>query len=115
MVFYELFCISRSRLVEANIKDLVKQTSLTVMNKGGVVRALKPWGDKQLPYRIRKHQEYHNEGFHWVMQFDANPTVVAELNKKLNVDPRVLRHTVIKLGSKLENVVQSPEKTGLRV
>lgn len=49
------------------------------------------------------------------MQFDANPTVVNELNKKLKVDPRVLRHAVIRLGTKLEDVVASAEKTGSRV
>ncbi|KAG0222582.1 30S ribosomal protein S6 [Mortierella sp. GBAus27b] len=115
MVFYELFCISRARLVEANLKDLVKQTSLIVMNKGGVVRNLKPLGEKQLPYRIKKHQEYHVQGFQWTMQFDANPTALNELNKRLKVDPRVLRHAVIRLGSKLEDVVASPEKTGTKV
>ncbi|KAF9542888.1 hypothetical protein KI688_006204 [Linnemannia hyalina] len=115
MVFYELFCISRTRLVEANLKDLVKQTSLIVMNKGGVVRNLKPLGEKQLPYRIRKHQEHHVQGYQWLMQFDANPTVVNELNKRLKVDPRVLRHAVIRLGSKLEDIVASAEKTGTRV
>jgi small subunit ribosomal protein S6 len=49
------------------------------------------------------------------MQFDANPSAVGELNKRLKVDPRVLRHAVIRLGSKLEDVVASPEKTGSRV
>lgn len=49
------------------------------------------------------------------MQFDANPTVVSELNKRLKVDPRVLRHAVIRLGSKLEDIVASAEKTGTRV
>ncbi|KAF9585181.1 hypothetical protein BGW38_003551 [Lunasporangiospora selenospora] len=112
MVFYELFCISRTRLVEANLKDMVKQASLVVMNKGGVIRSFKPLGEKQLPYRIRKHQAYHHNGFQWTMQFDANPTVIKLLSKKLNVDPRVLRHAVIRQGSKLEDVVTSAEKTG---
>lgn len=49
------------------------------------------------------------------MQFDANPSVVNELNKKLKVDPRVLRHAVIRLGSKLEDIVVSAEKTGTKV
>ncbi|KAK3815297.1 MAG: 30S ribosomal protein S6 [Benniella sp.] len=115
MVFYELFCISRTRLVEANLKDLVKQTSLIVMNKGGVVRSLKPLGEKQLPYRIRKHQEYHVQGFQWTMHFDSNPSAITELNKRLKVDPRVLRHAVIRLGSKLEDIIASPEKTGTKV
>lgn len=51
----------------------------------------------------------------WLMQFDANPSVINELNKRLKVDPRVLRHAVIRLGSKLEDIVVSAEKTGTKV
>lgn len=45
------------------------------------------------------------------MHFDANPLIVQDLSKKLAVDTRVLRHTFIKLGDKLETVVARPDKT----
>jgi small subunit ribosomal protein S6 len=45
------------------------------------------------------------------MHFDANPLIIQELGKKLAVDTRVLRHTFIKLGDKLETVVARPDKT----
>lgn len=48
---------------------------------------------------------------YWAMHFDANPLIVQELGKKLLVDTRVLRHTFIKLGDKLETVVARPDKT----
>jgi small subunit ribosomal protein S6 len=48
---------------------------------------------------------------YWAMHFDANPLIVQELGKKLSVDTRVLRHTFIKLGDKLETVVARPDKT----
>lgn len=48
---------------------------------------------------------------YWTMHFDANPLVVQDLGKKLAVDTRVLRHTFIKLGDKLETVIQRPDKT----
>jgi small subunit ribosomal protein S6 len=48
---------------------------------------------------------------YWLMHFDANPGTVQDLGKKLRVDPRVLRHTVVKLGSKLEHITARPEKT----
>lgn len=47
----------------------------------------------------------------WLLHFDANSTTVQELGKKLRVDPHLLRHTVIKLGSKLDDVTARPEKT----
>lgn len=48
---------------------------------------------------------------YWLMHFDANPLIVQELGKKLLVDSRVLRHTFVKLGDKLETVVARPDKT----
>jgi small subunit ribosomal protein S6 len=48
---------------------------------------------------------------YWAMHFDANPLIAQELGKKLAVDTRVLRHTFVKLGDKLETVVARPDKT----
>lgn len=48
---------------------------------------------------------------YWTMHFDANPLIIQELGKKLAVDTRVLRHTFIKLGDKLETVIERPDKT----
>jgi small subunit ribosomal protein S6 len=47
----------------------------------------------------------------WLMLLDANPTTIQVLGKKLRVDPHLLRHTVIKLGSRLDDVIACPEKT----
>jgi small subunit ribosomal protein S6 len=123
------------------LQDLLKTSALQVLDKGGVVRGFENWGSRILPHRIKRHQQYFNSGqyvvvviyelviqlsmaitnvlvtffstifSYWLMHFDANPTTVQELGKKLRVDPRVLRHNVIKLGSKLEDVTARPEKT----
>lgn len=63
--------------------------------------------------RVRKDLVINESSFvrYWAMHFDANPLIVQELGKKLLVDTRVLRHTFIKLGDKLENVVERPDKT----
>ncbi|CAO3612346.1 unnamed protein product [Cunninghamella blakesleeana] len=111
MPFYELVCIARSHLVETNLKDLIKTSATQVLQRGGVVRGFDNWGDKQLPHGIKRHQEYHTNGHYWLMHFDANPLIVQDLNKKLLVDSRVLRHTFIKLGDKLDTVVARPDKS----
>jgi len=49
---------------------------------------------------------YHEKGFYWLMKFDAHTTVVQELSRQMLVDQRVLRHTIIKLGSKLNEIVK---------
>jgi small subunit ribosomal protein S6 len=45
------------------------------------------------------------------MHFDAHPTVLQQLDTTLKQDPRVIRHTVIKLGSKVDELVDNPEKS----
>lgn len=39
----------------------------------------------------------YNEGYYTVYNFKANTDVVAELNRVLNIDDRILRHIVINL------------------
>ncbi|OZJ04951.1 hypothetical protein BZG36_01746 [Bifiguratus adelaidae] len=111
MPFYELVCIARSNLLQANLKDLVRTSTLQILDHGGVVRGFQNLGDRPIPHRIKKHQVYHNDGKYWLMHFDTNPTVVEGLTKKLRTDPRVIRHTVVRLGSKLEDVLQRPDQT----
>ncbi|KAI9318102.1 30S ribosomal protein S6 [Dichotomocladium elegans] len=111
MPFYELVCIARSHLAQSNLKDLIRSSATQVLQRGGVVRNLENWGDMKLPHRIKRHQEYFTEGQYLIMHFDANPLIVQDLGKKLLVDSRVLRHTFIKLGDKLETVVARPDKT----
>jgi len=45
------------------------------------------------------------------MHFDTNPVVIAELRKRLNKDPRVIRGNLVKLGEQLEDIVDRPDKT----
>ncbi|KAG2186300.1 hypothetical protein INT43_002738 [Umbelopsis isabellina] len=111
MPFYELVCIARSNLAKTNMHDLLKTSASQVLDKGGVVRGFENWGSRNLPHRIKRHQQYFDSGHYWLMHFDANPGTVQDLGKKLRVDPRVLRHTVVKLGSKLEHITARPEKT----
>ncbi|CAI2165258.1 16394_t:CDS:2 [Funneliformis geosporum] len=110
-MFYELLCIARAGLMEANFKDLVRKSAKHVLERGGVVRGFENWGEVSLPTRTRRHQEYHDRGHFWLMHFDTNPVVISELRKIFNNDPRVIRGNIIKLGEKLEDIVHRPDKT----
>lgn len=48
---------------------------------------------------------------YWTMHFDASPQLVTALQRKMRTDPRVVRWTVLKLGEKLEDVVQERVET----
>ncbi|KAJ1971308.1 hypothetical protein H4R35_005342 [Dimargaris xerosporica] len=113
MPFYELLCIAKDSLTHVNMKDLLKTSAVKVLDKGGAVRGFSYFGNKTLPHRIKRHQEYHNQGRYWMMHFDCNPLVLHDLEKSLKLDPRVLRHNVVKVKDSLQTfnyVKKQPSK-----
>ncbi|RUS14122.1 hypothetical protein BC938DRAFT_477525, partial [Jimgerdemannia flammicorona] len=54
---------------------------------------------------------YHKNGLYWMMYFDTHPTVIKELLKQMLLDSQVVWHTIIKIRSKLEEVVKRPDKS----
>ncbi|CAG8531759.1 1193_t:CDS:2 [Diversispora eburnea] len=82
-----------------------------VLEGGGIVRGFENWGSMPLVSRTRKHQEYHTHGHFWMMHFDTNPLVLHELRKQLNRDPRVIRGNLVKLGDRLHEIIERPDKT----
>ncbi|RKP08781.1 30S ribosomal protein S6 [Thamnocephalis sphaerospora] len=113
MPFYELVCIARARLTPAHLSEVLRTSARTVLDRGGVVRGFQNLGERELPYRMKRHQMYHTRGRYWLMHFDANPATVNELAERLRVDTRVVRHTMIKLGDRLDSVIARPDKTHL--
>ncbi|KAI9137689.1 ribosomal protein S6 [Paraphysoderma sedebokerense] len=103
MPLYELVCIAR-KLDKEPFKQLVKKTALAVMNRGGVVRNLENLGVNNLPYRMKRHQEFFNEGRYFTVRFDASPAIVETVSKEMYHDSRVIRYNVIKIGTKLEDI-----------
>ncbi|CCJ29224.1 unnamed protein product [Pneumocystis jirovecii] len=100
MVLYELLCISRADLKVKSLRELVKTSGSVIINKGGIIRDLEDWGNIVLPKKIKKHQQTHCEGHHWTMLFDSSPQTQFEVNKILKLDPRIIRHSIIRLGNK---------------
>jgi len=82
-----------------------------IFDQGGVVRQLKSDGTKVLPQRMRSHKTWHDVGDYWTMRFDASPKTMKLLTSTLKREPRVIRWTVIKLGEKLEDILEPPAKT----
>lgn len=62
MPLYELFCIAVSSTESAPLRDLIKTTSRLVLDHGGAVRGTQYWGNRVLPQRARRHQQWHSEG-----------------------------------------------------
>ncbi|PWN19965.1 hypothetical protein BCV69DRAFT_313173 [Microstroma glucosiphilum] len=104
MPLYELFCVSAASPSSAPFRELIRSTSRLVVDNGGVVRGMQYWGRRYLPQRTKRHQQYHYEGDHFLLQFDTSPPVLSVLNSRLRADPRVVKWTALKLGEKLHEI-----------
>ncbi|KIO32270.1 hypothetical protein M407DRAFT_241525 [Tulasnella calospora MUT 4182] len=111
MPLYEILCISAHAVKYEEIHGLVKQTALTVMNNGGVVRSINSWGTRTLPMRIKRYKASHNVADYWTMHFDASPKLMKSVAHSLKADERVLRWTTTKLGERLEDIAKPAEST----
>jgi small subunit ribosomal protein S6 len=124
MVLYELLMITRCNLRAAQsdyqgfaadrlaIKSLLTFCAKHVLNNKGVVRQFENLGSKPLPYRMKRHQEIFDNGSYFTMKFDSNPQSMQNLDKALKLNESVIRHSFLKLGSRLREISDyvPPEK-----
>lgn len=61
MVHYELALILRS-IPKENLKNILKTTATIILEEGALLRQLQNLGERKLPYRMRAHQQWFNEG-----------------------------------------------------
>ena len=69
-----------------------------------MIRGIANWGPFLLPRRTRVHQATHHSGHYFVMRFDASGQTQNMVRRTLGLDPRMLRFSVVKMGSTLEEV-----------
>lgn len=82
---------------------------MAVLGGGGVIRSIKNWDEQLLPRRTRKHQKYFDRGHYFLMRFDANGESQKGLRNTLGLDPRMVKFSVVKVASKLDDVVKAEE------
>ncbi|KAJ7924908.1 hypothetical protein B0H13DRAFT_2229845 [Mycena leptocephala] len=101
MPIYQMLCIAAHFPDYKHIHGLVKQSALLIMDAGVL----------NLPQRMRRHGNYHEFGDYWMMHFDTSPRILLELNSLMRRDPRVIRWTVLKLGSRPEDIAKEGRRT----
>jgi small subunit ribosomal protein S6 len=90
---YEMMFIVKATMESENVKATAESIKKLVTDLKGNVVEYKELGEKKLAYPIKKELN----GYYFLMQFEANKEVEAELNRKAGLDENVLRHLIIKL------------------
>ena len=92
MRHYELMVILDPDLEERTIAPSLDQFLTVVRNGGGSVEKVDIWGRRRLSYEINKRVE----GIYAVVDVQAEPATVRELDRQLNLNESVLRTKVIR-------------------
>lgn len=99
-MLYELVSVVRvTNPLAANVeaKELATTIGKLIIQNRGVVRRILPVGNKLLPKIIKKDQEQHFQGYHFLMLFDSSAAVQSEILRTLKRDPRVIRSAIVKM------------------
>ncbi|MEO0180847.1 MAG: 30S ribosomal protein S6 [candidate division WOR-3 bacterium] len=88
---YETMVILNPALDEEAIAKLGERIK-KMISKEGEVLSIEEWGRREMAYEIKGHKE----GFYMVIQFDAPPSVPAELYSEFRMNPDIIRGIVIR-------------------
>ncbi|MCI8609949.1 MAG: 30S ribosomal protein S6 [Firmicutes bacterium] len=90
MTNYEVMFIINPTL-EDEKKDATVETVQSIIAADGEVGKVEVLGMKKLAYPIEKKEE----GYYVVVEFQGNPTLPKELDRRLRISDNVMRHIII--------------------
>jgi small subunit ribosomal protein S6 len=89
---YEVMYVVRPTLEEEATKALVERFQNVTTDNGGEIVTLKEIGKRRLAYEINDFRE----GYYVLMNINAEPAVVSELDRLFRINEDVIRHIVVR-------------------
>ncbi len=102
---YETFFIVDPDLPDETNSVVDSKVQSIVTANGGEILTYSPWGKRKLAYPIRKR----TRGLYVLMEYSGGPDMVAELERNLRIDERILKFITVKLEDRFD-----PEKEAER-
>ena len=90
---YETVFIMTPVLSEEQMRETVKKFTKPLKDKGAKIGNEEYWGLKKLKYPIQKK----NTGFYYFIEFEADGSLIANLEVQFKRDERVMRWLTVKL------------------
>lgn len=88
---YESVVIIDPAVEEDKVKEL-SQKFTDIINNDGKVEKVEDLGKKKLAYEVKKNKE----GYYVVINFDANPNLISELERNYRIMDEVIKFITIK-------------------
>ncbi|MCQ2212887.1 MAG: 30S ribosomal protein S6 [Bacteroidaceae bacterium] len=89
---YETVFILTPVLSDVQMKEAADKFKNYLVEKGAEIISEESWGLKKLAYAIEKK----TSGFYCMIEYKAEPTVIAKLELQMRRDERVLRYLTVK-------------------
>ena len=89
---YELVLVVNAKIEDDARAAVVEKAKAYVTRFGGTVTEVEDWGKRKLAYEI----QHMKEGFYYFIQFEADATCPAELEKRVRIMENVLRYLVVR-------------------
>ena len=93
MPLYEHVFLARQDLAQAQVDALAENATKILTDNGGTVVKTETWGLRSLAYRIAKNRKAH----YVMLDVDAPPAAVAELERQTNINEDVIRFMTIRV------------------
>lgn len=92
MKAYELLFFVDPACDEETRAGVMKRIEVAITAEGGTVDNVEDWGKRKLAYEIDKL----TEGDYTLVNFHADPTQIAELDRVLRINDAVKRHMIVR-------------------
>ena len=87
---YELMLLLRPDLEDDKLQAAVERVTRAIVNGGGSLSKVSPWGKRRLAYDINRHRE----ASYFLIHFDIEPSQVREIERGMLISEEILRHLV---------------------
>lgn len=92
MKAYELLFFVAPNTDEETRAGVMKRIDVAITAEGGVVDSVEDWGKRKLAFEI----DDLTEGDYTLINFHADPTQIAELDRVLRITDAVVRHMIVR-------------------
>ena len=87
---YELMLLLSPDLEDDKLQAAVEKVTRAIVNAGGSLSKVSPWGKRRLAYDIQRHRE----ASYFLIHFDIEPSQVREIERGMLISEEILRHLV---------------------
>jgi small subunit ribosomal protein S6 len=99
---YELMLLLRPDLEDDKLQSAVEKVTRAIVNGGGSLSKVSPWGKRRLAYDIQSFRE----ASYFLIHFDIEPSAVREIERGMLISEEIVRHLVTVLEERPDGSVE---------